>query len=349
MLQRLEPRVRYAETDDGVSIAFTSIGSGPPLVLLPTVPFGFFELEWEIPEYRAFFEALAGKVQLVQYDARGNGLSQRDANDFSVDALLRDLDAVVQRLHLDRFALFGLFNGSAVALAYAAQHPASVSHLVLWSAFARGQLGQADPQTQALLSLIERDWSLFTETAAAAWMGWLPEQAARRVARGFRASVRPEIARAMLDAATRIDLTPQLATISAPTLVLHRTAIPLDIAGPTEIVERMPNARLELLKGESANPYIGDWRHVVRTVLEFYIGSAGVETTDNISPLTQGLTPREVQVLRSLAGGDSNQEIAANLGLSVHTVERHIANIYRKIGARGRADATAYALRHGIA
>jgi DNA-binding NarL/FixJ family response regulator len=62
-----------------------------------------------------------------------------------------------------------------------------------------------------------------------------------------------------------------------------------------------------------------------------------------------GLSPREVEVLRLLASGESNDGIARSLGLSVHTVERHVANIYRKIDARGRADATAYALRNGLA
>src|SRR5438132_4137160 len=141
---RLEPGVRYAQTQDGVNVAFGSIGSGPALVLLPIVPFGFFQLEWQIPEYRAVFEALARHLQLVQYDARGTGLSQRDAYDFSMAAMLRDLDAVVRRAELERFALFGLFNGSPIALAYAAEHPDRVTHLVLWGAFARGQLGQAD-------------------------------------------------------------------------------------------------------------------------------------------------------------------------------------------------------------
>jgi DNA-binding NarL/FixJ family response regulator len=60
------------------------------------------------------------------------------------------------------------------------------------------------------------------------------------------------------------------------------------------------------------------------------------------------LTRREVEVLHLLAGGASNQEIAATLVISVHTVERHLANIYAKIGARRRADATRYALRHGL-
>jgi predicted ATPase/DNA-binding CsgD family transcriptional regulator len=61
------------------------------------------------------------------------------------------------------------------------------------------------------------------------------------------------------------------------------------------------------------------------------------------------LSAREAQVLRLLADGQSNKEIARELALSVHTVERHLANVYAKIGARGRADAVAYALRHGLA
>jgi DNA-binding NarL/FixJ family response regulator len=53
-------------------------------------------------------------------------------------------------------------------------------------------------------------------------------------------------------------------------------------------------------------------------------------------------------VLRLLAGGRTNKEIAEELALSVRTVERHIGNLYGKIAARGRADATAYALTRGL-
>jgi pimeloyl-ACP methyl ester carboxylesterase/DNA-binding CsgD family transcriptional regulator len=314
-------------------------------VLLPMVPFSFFQFEWQIPEYRSAFEALAEHMQLVQYDARGNGLSERDVADFSMAAMLRDLDAVVRRANLDHFALFGLFNGSPIALAYAAQHPERVSQVVLWAAFARGQFGQADPQTQALLSLIERDWSLFTETAASAWMGWLPAEAARRVARGFRAAVTPQTARLMLDAALRVDVSAQLELITTPTLVLHRELIPLDLSGPRELAARIPSAQLALLEGESASPYIGESGSLVRRILEFCTAAVPVPA----APRTEhDLTSRELEVLRYVASGDANQEIALKLQLSVHTVERHIANIYRKIDARGRADATAYALRHHL-
>jgi ATP/maltotriose-dependent transcriptional regulator MalT len=61
-----------------------------------------------------------------------------------------------------------------------------------------------------------------------------------------------------------------------------------------------------------------------------------------------GLTAREAEVLRLVAKGQSNKEIAAELVLSVRTVERHITNLYGKIDARGKADATAYAFHHGL-
>ena len=65
-------------------------------------------------------------------------------------------------------------------------------------------------------------------------------------------------------------------------------------------------------------------------------------------PDVGGLTDREAEVLRLVAKGQSNKEIAAELVLSVRTVERHITNLYGKIDARGKADATAYAIHHGL-
>ncbi len=78
-------------------------------------------------------------------------------------------------------------------------------------------------------------------------------------------------------------------------------------------------------------------------------GMASTETQTSIEERhPEGLTMREVGVLRLLAGGKTNKEIAEELVLSVSTVERHVANIYAKIGVRGRVEATAYALRRGI-
>jgi DNA-binding NarL/FixJ family response regulator len=66
------------------------------------------------------------------------------------------------------------------------------------------------------------------------------------------------------------------------------------------------------------------------------------------SELPDHLTAREAEILRLVALGGTNKEIAADLVLSVHTVERHIQNAYRKISARNRADASTYVARVGL-
>jgi DNA-binding CsgD family transcriptional regulator len=66
------------------------------------------------------------------------------------------------------------------------------------------------------------------------------------------------------------------------------------------------------------------------------------------SAIPGGLTAREIEVLRLLAAGKTNRELAEALVLTVPTVQNHLANIYRKIDVRGRAEAAAFAHRHGL-
>jgi len=94
----MDPRIQYAQTADGVSIAFWTLGEGVPLVHMPPLPFGHIELEWQIPEYRRWLERLAQDGKLVTHDYRGSGLSERNVADYSLDALVLDLEAVVDRL-----------------------------------------------------------------------------------------------------------------------------------------------------------------------------------------------------------------------------------------------------------
>ena len=132
----MEPRIQYAKTKDGVSIAFCTHGKGTPLVQMWN-PQAHIRQQWEVPEFRTWYGRLAQKRMLVQYDHRGTGLSQRDVSDFSVEALSLDLEAVVDRLELERFALWGNVTMGPVAIAYAARHPERVSHLILWCSYAR--------------------------------------------------------------------------------------------------------------------------------------------------------------------------------------------------------------------
>jgi DNA-binding CsgD family transcriptional regulator len=78
-----------------------------------------------------------------------------------------------------------------------------------------------------------------------------------------------------------------------------------------------------------------------------HAGSPRPLSPENVA-LLNSLTPREIEVLRLLAGGHTAKEIAARLGMAVPTANRHTANLYNKIGARGRADAIAFAIRLGL-
>jgi DNA-binding NarL/FixJ family response regulator len=63
---------------------------------------------------------------------------------------------------------------------------------------------------------------------------------------------------------------------------------------------------------------------------------------------THGLTARELQVLRLLATGKTNRAIAADLVVADKTVDRHVTNIFTKLGVSSRAAATAYAYQHRL-
>jgi DNA-binding CsgD family transcriptional regulator len=214
-------------------------------------------------------------------------------------------------------------------------------------------------QTQALLSLIEQDWDLFADTAAHQWVGWSAGEAGRAFAEGIRGAVTPQIARATMQAASAVDVTEQLPRVAAPTLVLHprdMTQIPIDVA--RSLAMDLPRGRLVVLEGAQPVLFTEDSGEVVSMLVDFFCDGIEPAAAPAAVPgpagghamaLPNGLSRRELEVLRLVAAGESNSQIARRLGLSTHTVERHIANLYRKIGARGRADATAYALRNGLA
>lgn len=358
-----DPPVRHAITSDGVRIACWTLGNGPPLVYLAGGPWSHIEL-WQVPECQRWYARLAQGRLLVRYDIRGTGQSARRVADFSLDALVRDVEAVVEGLSLERFALFAAADAGPVAVSFAAQHPEQVEHLILWCTWARNA-DIRSPRIRAWLGLLDQDWELMTDTCAQIVLGWSGE-VGRRAAQHLRESISPEAARTALTAYGQFDVTHLLPRIQARTLVVQRSGIswiPVDIA--RDLTSGIPNAQLAVLPGESTAPYLGDMEMAAETVNEFLntgtlSALASRQPTAESAPPKRvaagrrsksrldGLTGREVEVLRLLAGGLTNDEIARELVLSVRTVERHVANVYGKIGARRRVDASVYALTHAL-
>jgi pimeloyl-ACP methyl ester carboxylesterase/DNA-binding CsgD family transcriptional regulator len=349
----MQPSIEFVTSADGVRIGWTSEGSGPALVQLPGAPFSNLEGERRIPVLRRAYDRLSARVRLISYDARGTGRSQREVTDVTLDAFVRDLDAVIAASGEREVVLFGFYHSATHAIAWAARHPERVRGLILFGGALRGWDQMRGPGTQALLSLIERDWDTFVESIAHAWLGWPDDEDGRLAADWFRTATSPATARATLEAAAAIDVTAEAAQVRCPTLVLHRigaSVIPLELS--TALVAAIPGARLEPLPGVSATLFFEGTDAIVDRMVAFTLDPAATAAAPAVAASRgrpDGLTPREHDVLRLIAGGATNGQIAADLGISINTVERHVTNLYRRIDVRSRAEATAWAIRHGVA
>ncbi len=159
----MERLTQYTRAADGVRIAYWTLGTGEPLVYLAGGPWNLIEL-WEVPQCRAWYERLAQNRMLVRYDVRGTGLSEREVSEFSLDAYVGDVEAVVSELGLTRFDLFAAGDAGPVAISYAIRHPGRVSRIVMWCAWAQGTNFETSPRIQAWQGLIDQDWELMSET-----------------------------------------------------------------------------------------------------------------------------------------------------------------------------------------
>lgn len=259
-------RIRYCRTVDGVSLAFWSIGQGDPIVDAGHPP-THCEMEWRLAPVRAWYERFTARHQLIRFDSRGMGLSTREIDYYSLDTMVRDLEAVVDALALDRFTLIGGMNSGAPAIAYAARHPDRVSRLILWCAYARGPEFFDDPGTRALRDMVDRDWHMLTETASRSRFSWTADAHARDYAQLWRAAITPRVQGMLMDALREVDVTPLLSRISAPTLVLQREDRGVGIA--RRIATGISGAALVVFPGGSAAMYLEDAGRVWATIAPF--------------------------------------------------------------------------------
>lgn len=354
----MQQQIQYATSADGVHIAYSVTGLGPPLVVMPVLPASHLNLELELPLRGQWFEEMAKQFTVIRYDGRGSGLSDRATEDLALEAHLDDLKAVVDRAGLERFALMARHLASPVAIAFAARYAERVSRLVLWHAFARSSDFTDVKRTQALLSLMNKDWELYTEASSYANTAWPEVENAHQFAAYTRASIDGPTYMRWLDAMKDTDASDCLPMISCPTLVFHRSQVTKfgsDVG--RALSAAIPDSRLVMPEGSSWSFFAEDLPNVTATLKSFLNGDAPATRWAQEAPMPLSdaqindsrLTDRELEILTLLAGGRQNKEIAASLSVSVHTIDRHIANIYNKIGAHNRVEATAFALKNRIA
>ena len=252
-------RVAFCRSADGTRIAYATTGAGYPL-LRAGHWLTHLEHDWQSPLWRPLLDRLNADFQVVRYDQRGNGLSDRTIGEFSLDRFVDDLAAVADAAGLERFALYGTSQGAPIAVAYASRFPQRVSHLVLHGGYVQGRLVRAShaerAQGEAIITLIRHGWgkadSPFIKAFATLFLPDGEREQIESLAELQQKTASAENAAAIRSAVDRFDVSGMLGSITAPTLVIHadRDGVqPLDQG--RELAARIPGAEFMMLESRN--------------------------------------------------------------------------------------------------
>ena len=254
--------IEFCRTKDGVKLAMASTGQGLPLVRLPTW-FNHLEYDWHVQFRSALYRFLADRCRLIRYDGRGNGLSDRYVPEISFATFEHDLEAVVDALRLQRYALLGISQGAPIAIAHAVRYPERVSKLVLNGGFALGSNKRSstrDQETaQAHLTLMRHGWgdehSAYLRTFSMLYFPSASAEELKASAELQRMAMTGETAVRLRLACADIDVIDLLPKVSAPTLILHSrhdNAVPFEEG--RRLASGIPNAKFVALESENHVP-----------------------------------------------------------------------------------------------
>jgi len=333
---------------DGRRIAYATVGEGPPLVF-PAWWVSNIAEDWKSDTFRRFVETFARERCVIRYDRLGCGLSQRERprDTMSVDYETDLLAALVDELDLDRISLFGSSCGGPTAITYTVRNPARVERLVLYGTYANGgDLGSKDMR-RATVELVRTHWGLGSRMLADLFVPSADAEDRDSFAAFQRHSADAATAAGLMELIWDTDVSEHATRLDVPALVVHRRG---DRAIRFKAGERLaalvPDASLVELDGAAHPPWYGDVDDLARAVAPF-LGTSAPPPPEGAANVDD-LTPRERDVLRLVAEGKSDPEIAQELVVSPHTVHRHVANIFRKLDLHSRAAAAAHAARAGL-
>jgi pimeloyl-ACP methyl ester carboxylesterase/AraC-like DNA-binding protein len=267
---------------DGCSIAYASSGQGFPLVKAPNAV-THLEHDWSNPIFGHWIAELSRSNRLLRFDMRGFGLSEREPERFSMDAMVEDLAAVVDASGVKTFDLVGLTHGAAIAIAFAARNPKKVRKLVLLNSFPAGWAIRADPAEIALrkglVELNRNRWRRENVILGERFMSLYFPSEATEIVEWHKTRVddicTAETVERMLEWGSRIDIRDELKNVRAETLVLHADHdgnAPIEIG--REVADGIAGARFVELESDNHVTLANEpaWPVVVRELRAFLGG-----------------------------------------------------------------------------
>ena len=336
----MDQDIRFLDFE-GRRLAYATYGEWPPIVFGPRWV-SHLEEEWADKRQRAFYGELARTHQVVRFDRVGCGLSSRELEPRpTIEAESRQLEAVIDAVGGHAVVFASSCSCMATSL-LAIRRPEAVTKIVYFGGYASRD--DIPPATKSsLIEFVRTNWRLAAQMLAGLFDPHASGDEIAEHTRMQRAAASAEAASVFIELDIGADVREALPDVQTPSLVLHRRGDrTVPIGRGRELASLLPNARFIPLAGDSHLPWRDDQRELMRALAGFLQGEAPPESDE--SPLTS----RETEVLRMVASGMSNREIAGSLVLSEHTVHRHVANILRKLAQSSRTAAATHAARAGI-
>ena len=352
----VERRIKYVRSG-AFNVAYQVLGDGPVDLILSPGWVTHLDLAWDVSPLARFLERLASFSRLILFDKKGTGLSDRLDPDTlpTLEERMDDIRVVLDAVGSERAALFGTLGGGAMCGLFAASYPERCLALILYGTFARlepdtGLLSRLADEQDSALDRIEREWG--TEGVGVAF--WAPslledEDVKAAYLRLTRSGVSPGSARSLMRLGYQLDWEATLSEIHVPTLILHRKG---DLVAPVrqarKLAKGITGARYIELPGSDHIMWAGDQDAILREVDTFLEDVRPSDQRRLASAEDLGLSAREIEVLRLVAAGHTNKQIAELLFISPKTAGVHVSNILEKLGVERRAGAATVAQRLGL-
>lgn len=344
------PNIRYTYTSDGVPIAFHALGKGPAVAILFPYHVNHLTLNWHVPLHRAAFEYLARFFTVINLDFRGAGRSEGPVSSLSLDMFTEDLGAVIACLQIDRFALCAMGDAALIACHFASLWPERVSSIAFIAA------GESETNHR-LLNLRHTNPKLEANLRGALLGGLADEGNASALATVAQKALTSD----SLKHWEKVLLENRLPSIASgtetPALFLHAADDQMvSVEEVQSLVTSMRDAELITVPGKSGMDIWRD-RSAVQAMAQFFARGFGVAAEvmraqrgrrQTVAEYPAGLSEREVDVLRLVAAGRTNQQISECLFISLNTVNFHLRNIFNKTGTQNRTEAASIAYRCGL-
>jgi pimeloyl-ACP methyl ester carboxylesterase/DNA-binding CsgD family transcriptional regulator len=354
----VDQRIAFARAKDKTTIAYALSGEGPTLVRAGTW-LTHVHHDWDSPFLGHWLRFMSERHTLVRYDPRGCGLSQTDVGSFTFDDWVADLEAVVDRLELQSFPLFGMSQGAAVAAEYAIRHPERVTQLILYAPLVTGWRNRASAgaqQWQLMEQLVLTGWGednmAFPSMFAHLFVPQSPPETRQWYAELQRKMASKEVASRFMGVLGELSMFKRLKQVRVPTLVIQiaRDQV-VDPSSAPGIASEIPGSQFVSI--DSSNHILVEdepgWQEFKNVFTRHVPGSATPARRDAAAIQSIGqLSKREQNILAEIAKGLNNREIAAGLFISEKTVRNHITSIFDKLGVSSRAQAIVMAKEAGL-